>query len=181
MFTFTRPPQNSIDAAATWIHPDDPAWDKDRIDAEIKEMTELDQPIEEDEHPVRRWGHGKTAFDIDASMSHPLLEERVTARDYLDSTQVVFTIKPFDTLVQAMDYDRAYGDKLAKLAREAVAYGLVKIEAQGKSPTLHRDSAGRLDERSMLMLYHSDQTALLIHHLGGAIARLGIGTDTKKH
>ena len=181
MFKFTRPPQNSIDAAATWIHPKDPAWDKSRINDEIKAMAKADPPIEEDEHPIARWNKGEVVFDLEATMSHPGPGfGSVTARDYLDGTQVVFTIKPFETVAESMDYNVASGDGHSSLARMAVAKGLVKIEANGETIQLHRNKSGELDERSMLMLHHSDGTGLLIFHLGGAIANLGSGAPTKK-
>ena len=183
MFTFTRPPQNSIDAAATWIHPKDPAWDKGKICAEIKEMAEAEPPIEESEHPVRRWSECETAFDLDAAMSHPGRGAEggsVTARDYLDGSQTVFTITPFGTMKEALAYGQSAS--LSDSVRRAVESNLVKIEVAGEKIELRRDKSGKLDDRTMRMIHHADRDnghAGLLFHIAGAIARLGFG-QTKK-
>lgn len=78
-----RPPQHRIDAIATFVHPTDTAWDRDRIETERAAMKELG--LAEKDHPVSKYIGGWTRYDIDAAQT--LMGQVVTIRDYLDDSK----------------------------------------------------------------------------------------------
>ena len=62
-----------MDAKATFIYPDDPAWDADRIERESAEN--------EEEHPLAAYWRGDTRYDLHART--PYAGEEVSAGDYI--------------------------------------------------------------------------------------------------
>jgi hypothetical protein len=52
-----KPPQHSIDALPTYIAPNDPAWDFERLSSE---------PFRDDGHPWQQYYAGETRYDLDA-------------------------------------------------------------------------------------------------------------------
>lgn len=61
-----QPPQHSIDATPTYIAPDDPAWDAERINDEVPRS---------EGHPYRVYYEGKTRYDLDAPVRWKLIEQ----------------------------------------------------------------------------------------------------------
>lgn len=59
-----RPPTHRADAPIVYVHPKDPAWDRERIDRELKALRDEGKP--ESQHPVLRYQGGFTRYDVDA-------------------------------------------------------------------------------------------------------------------
>lgn len=84
-----RPPQHRADAPIQFVHEDDEAWDKDRINAEIAKIGKR----KAQEHPFVRYLSGATRFDLSAEMDGPV-GERVKITDYFDvSVATIFVLK----------------------------------------------------------------------------------------
>jgi len=51
-----RPPQHAVDAEPIYIHPDDDAWDMDRVDRERKALaTDHKKAKREGDPPLHPW------------------------------------------------------------------------------------------------------------------------------
>lgn len=114
-----RPPQHRADAPIVYVHPSDPAWDHDRIKRELADLKKDDKP--EHSHPVLRYQHGHTRFDIQA------------IQDYLgpDATRWYFK------RIGAVDWQVTEGLKESEMARgsrphtayfRALNLALVKVD-----------------------------------------------------
>lgn len=102
-----RPPQHAADAEPLFIHPDDDAWDNDRIEREQAELAREhakrlkafktgagpDPGKTPDPHPWDRYQAGATRFDLDAKDT--LGGVTVNVRAYLlpDATPTVFHLR----------------------------------------------------------------------------------------
>lgn len=76
------PPQHSITARIEYISKHDPAWDIDRINAELDGL----EPDQIDEHPATKYFRGETRFDLDAPGTVYLLDgttRQCAMREYL--------------------------------------------------------------------------------------------------
>lgn len=114
-----RPPTHRADAPIVFVHPSDPAWDKDRIDRELKALRDDGKP--ESQHPVLRYQGGFTRYDVDA------------IADYLgpDATKFYFKrIGLFDwqQIETLRDMDVAKSAKPRTAYWRALAVSLVKVE-----------------------------------------------------
>lgn len=74
-----RPPQHRVDAPIVYIHPNDDAWDLDRVRAEQETM---DKPAE---HPVAKYMGGFTRYDLNAKGM--VGENEVCPADYIDEAK----------------------------------------------------------------------------------------------
>lgn len=78
-----RPPQHRVDAPIVFVHPVDPAWDRERVAAEQAEMRTAGEDPKN--HPYARYHGGWTRYDLDAPAT--VLGRVTTAREYLDEAQ----------------------------------------------------------------------------------------------
>jgi hypothetical protein len=60
-----RPPQHAITTHPTYIRPDDPAWDQERLNDEL---------LRSEDHPWRAYYEGRTRYDLDAPVRWKLFE-----------------------------------------------------------------------------------------------------------
>lgn len=79
-----RPPQHRITPALRIVDMGDPAWDKDRYEAEIEDL----EGEELADHPIMAYRLGKTHFDLDA-IGHAD-DAPVCPADYLTGTPRFF-------------------------------------------------------------------------------------------
>ena len=73
------PPSHRVDAPIVFVHPSDPAWDKERVEAE---QAQMDAP---EMHPVARYQNGWGRFDLSAE--YTVLGQPHCALDYLDESK----------------------------------------------------------------------------------------------
>ena len=82
-----RPPQHSIDATPILVLPEDPAWDLDRIEAELEGVPEDDRQA----HPYAQYQRGDTRYDLHARVTWPGGEG--SAADYLGDGATRFILQ----------------------------------------------------------------------------------------
>lgn len=159
-----RPPQHRVDAPIVFVHPSDPAWDKERVD---KEMTELGDRAQY--HPVVRYLGGWTRYNIDAPGT--LADGSVTtAREYLDESKQPTVFK-----LRRLTFDEWYEvEPLVEKARrslespfagyiKACRFGLESIE---NGPALEMPGR-RCSHADMTKLYATRQD--LPYDIGEAV------------
>lgn len=165
-----RPPPNRVDAPIVFVHPDDPAWDKERIDAEMEALGPRQH-----EHPIVRYIGGWTRYDLDAQTTYE--GKVVTAREYLDETKqpTMWTLRRLTHEewyeVRPM-VDRSY--QLGELRQvqafvRACGYGLKKVD---NGPDLELPG-GRPSRKDMALLHEMGQVQNppvdLIYAIGEAV------------
>lgn len=129
-----RPPTHRADAPIVYVHPTDPAWDKDRIDRELKALRDDGKP--ESQHPVLRYQGGFTRYDVDA------------IADYLGSDATKFYFKriglfDWQQIETLRDMDIAKGAKPRVAYWRALSVSLLKVES---GPTLVGEAGSYLPE-----------------------------------
>lgn len=144
-----RPPQHPVDETEIeYIHNDDDAWDRERIESELNRMDEDDWS----DHPFTRYFAGLDRFSMDAPSTFRLQPEEeggetesvtATVGDYLDRSKdpevwVVRRIDELDYARKVLPLERR-GD-LTQAHIEAVRRGLVKVD---NGPKLDCNKSGK--------------------------------------
>jgi hypothetical protein len=80
-----KPPQHAIDSSPVLVLPTDPAWDHDRIDAEIAEAEDPES------HPWVLYQNGESRYDLTAKFSWAGGE--ASAKEYLGDGAVMFHLR----------------------------------------------------------------------------------------
>ena len=115
-----RPPTHRADAPIVYVHPSDPAWNKERIDRELREYREAEKP--ESTHPVLRYRGGFTRYDVAA------------VADYLAPDATRFYLKRIGAYDwQEIESLRESSPSPRKAFLRALALSLTRIE---NGPTL---------------------------------------------
>ncbi|MBK8720685.1 MAG: hypothetical protein IPN32_39170 [Deltaproteobacteria bacterium] len=134
------------------MHPEDEAWDLERVHAEQLAMSARDEDPRM--HPVARYQGGWTRYDLDAAGT---VDGRVaTAREYLDEAK-----QPTMWKLRRLSWDQWYevlplweravrdGERPVKAYLRACVIGIEKVES---GPTLDL-AAGRLTTDDMARLH----------------------------
>lgn len=114
-----RPPQHRVDAKPIFVHPDDDAWDEDKIKAECDAM-EAKQVGSSVDHPVARYRSGETRYDL------------TEALPYLDTEKAwQFELRPLEMeeFAEVQDLKSRFGEWRAYLHSGRAA--MVKGRGQG--------------------------------------------------
>lgn len=175
-----RPPQHRADATPIYVHPEDSAWDTERIDREIERLQA--EGRDATEHPWSLYHGAAGRFDLDAE--YTLFGEVVRPRDYLDGDKAPtlwhlrrlgvhdwYEIQPiFERAVKAGE--RPYAAYL-----RACTVGIEKVEG-GPRLSLH---GGKLGAADLDKLYEIGQR--LPFEIGAAVyyASLPLTDSEGKH
>lgn len=131
-------PQHKADATAVFVHPNDPGWDRERIEREMAEMEKADPAEDPKLHPYVQHSTGYTRYDLDAQCT--ILGKVVTARDYLRADAIQWHLRRLTWI----EWDEVQGEwSRANNQREtphrayasALRYALVRVEGPG-APTI---------------------------------------------
>jgi hypothetical protein len=165
-----RPPQHNIDAPAVYVMPEDPAWDKDRIEAEVSELDEEQAA----DHPYVAYLRGDTRFDLRARVMWAKGEG--SASDYLTGEPTRFFLQR----LSVSDFAEVQDTLVRELKREgesaafngvwlrAAKYGIKSIEGD---PDL-TFPAGRPPESVMRGIVDKHGGLVGITHIGLAAWKL---------
>jgi len=157
-----KPPQHRIDAPAVLILRDDPAWDFERVEAELEELGD-----DSADHPVTAYFRGATRYDTGAVES------------YLQSDKQPLRINirrlPVDRLARVQDmFTREVSSdgevSLYSVWVEAVLGGVVSIEGDGAPELDHRH--GKLTAGSLQRIHDELGGLQTISEIGAAVFNL---------
>lgn len=155
-----KPPQHRIDATPTLILGDDPAWDMDRLEAELTTQGP---------HPWRAYIHGETRFDLHAEIHGG------TAADYLRSGEqpTTWTLRRLgvanvarvqDMLTREVRSDAP--NAMSAIWLECLRHGIAAVDGPGAVEIDERH--GRLTEATLDRIFDAHGMDA-ISQLGAAI------------
>lgn len=154
-----RPPQHRGDAPILFVHEDDDAWDKTKINEQVRRLKKRAV-----DHPFVRYQAGATRFDLSAPDEGPDGESGVLA--YLDMTRAtvfalrrltwreVYTLQP---MIAGGNVLGAYGLACSWALERVDGPSAIKVE---------RDSGGSLTDETLQALF--DLNASLPRAIGAA-------------
>lgn len=127
-----RPPQYSVDGPAIFIADDDDCWDKERIELELADYRDRDEP--EENHPYNRYRAGKSRFRLDEVIEY-IDEAKKPEKWHLRPLPAEVQATVTALHVSAGSRARQYGDDDAKAqeavflaAHRALVHGIAKVE-----------------------------------------------------
>lgn len=187
-------PQHTLDHDPVLVSILDPAWDKERIDAECEAMREAakeaGKPDWEDAghaHTCVRYSLGETRFDLNAR--GPTNGDDARPIDYLSNggyTRFVLERLTTTEIMRLQDEFTLHGvDNLRKVLEECARLGLAKVE--GLEGFELRRSGGRVTDASMRVLYEAGEAGSpgggvgLLAEIGNAVYAVSKAqTDAEK-
>lgn len=143
-----HPPQHSVTAEIEFVSRTDPAWDRDRVNSELDEMTDE----EGQQHPFVQYQAGATRYDLDALGKRPgdgdeLVEART--RDYFkpEVQPRVFKLRRLKAaqVSRCLDIGGRTGEKLAcQLGLREVDPPIRGLKLKGRERPLSEDELQKI-------------------------------------
>lgn len=166
-----RPPSHRLDHVPIFISQTDSAWDRDRIEAELKDLGKEARF----DHPVIRYYEGKTRYDLRAD----------NLREYLvDDSYWVFELARLSTAHMAELFDLRSVGKSTQHLDAAAKLGVSEVRNAGDFQLTF--SGARLSEETaseLLRAYPAqigvtgDIVPSLLYELGDAVWKLSARLD----
>ena len=173
-----KPPAHRIDAQPVLVRATDPAWDLDRLDAELDSLD----PAERSAHPWAAYMAAGTRYDLHADAGNG------SAADYLrpGSEPVAWTLRRLSVTQMARVQDmfsreiRREGESsLYEVWVECVRCGLEDVTGPGAPRLEHRQ--GKLTEASLSEIHDHCGGLAALAEIGAAIFHLSQPlTDAEK-
>lgn len=166
-----RTPQHSIDATPVLVLPEDPAWDLDKIEAEIEGLdVEARQA-----HPYAQYQKGETRYDLHARVTWPGGEG--SAADYLKDGGLRFVLQRL-SVEHFAEVQDAFSRELQREGEassfvgvwvKAAKYGIAAIEGD---PDVELPRGGRMREATLRAIVDKHGGLDTLTRIGLAVWRL---------
>lgn len=143
-----HPPQHSVTAEIEFISRTDPAWDRDRVNRELEEMTDEESA----EHPFVQYHAAGTRYDLDAPGRRPGDDGELvvaTCREYLkpEASPRIFRLRRMKAaqVSRCLDIGGRTGEKLgAQMALREITPPIKGLKLKGRERPLTEDELQRI-------------------------------------